>query len=478
MKLSLALIVLFPLACAVPATVQAQLFAQQDRYELGQRLRRFELAWQTADVAARGRSVSAMEAAVNQFFRLQLKQAGRHLDQAYLTVLGAESSPAHGWALSQRVAIDPLVADAQEPQIRVGLRDFYDVEGFEAEAGQIELQVVNADQRTVSRVQRDVTAAREGFDWETGCLDPGDYRLVATLHYEGQSYLFSQTMFSRMENWDQRLQAIKDRLPAIAETSSPTGLATLKQLLSLLESLRDNRVQEADTPVNRRLEFCEALLQAGGRSDECLSVQRAGDFSLTLSNGRQQLPVRIRVPDRVGKSLPVLVAYHGAGGSENMFFETYGAGRLVKLGAERGWLVVAPRQGLLGLSMDCPQMLDVLAEHFPVDRQRVFLVGHSMGAAQVVSQVSRHAAVISAAVALGGGRGVVNAVELRSVPWFVAAGERDFGRRGAQSLWHSLEAVEADVRWLEVPQVEHMVVVQAAMDDVFRFLDEVSQSRN
>ncbi len=32
---------------------------------------------------------------------------------------------------------------------------------------------------------------------------------------------------------------------------------------------------------------------------------------------------------------------HGAGGSENMFFETYGAGRLVDLAVERGWGVIS-----------------------------------------------------------------------------------------------------------------------------------------
>jgi len=173
--------------------------------------------------------------------------------------------------------------------------------------------------------------------------------------------------------------------------------------------------------------------------------------------------------------MPVLLAFHGAGGSENMFFETYGAGRLVRLGAERGWLVVAPRLGLLGLSMDCRQMLDVLAEHFPVDRERVFLVGHSMGAVQVVNQVSKVPESVTAAVALGGGMSVANADAAKSVPWLVAAGERDFGRRGGQALARGLEAVGADVRWLEVPNVEHMVVVQAALDDVFSFLDEASR---
>ena len=125
MKQLPAFIVLLAAAAGVPAPVSAQMFGQMERYELGQRLHRFELAWQAADAERRGKSVPAMEAAVSSFFRLQLAAAGRSLDQAYLTVLAADPSPAWNWALSQRLQVDPLVADASETTIRVRLHDFY-----------------------------------------------------------------------------------------------------------------------------------------------------------------------------------------------------------------------------------------------------------------------------------------------------------------------------------------------------------------
>ena len=154
-----------------------------------------------------------------------------------------------------------------------------------------------------------------------------------------------------------------------------------------------------------------------------------------------------------------------------MFFETYGAGRLVELAEKRGWLVVAPRQGLFGLGMDVSQILQVLSNHFEIDRDRVFLIGHSMGAGQVVSQCERHGDLIAKAVAIGGGRTPRDVEHLKHPQWLVSAGERDFGRRVGAGLARRLHELGATVDYIEVADVEHMVIVQASLDRVFRFYD-------
>jgi predicted esterase len=476
MKWLLAISALMVWGCWATTPGVAQWIAEEDRYELGHRLRRFETAWQVADAASRERSVAPMESAVNSFFRLQLKQAGRYLDQAYLAVLAGESTAAHRWILSQRVQVEPRVADSSESKLKIQLLDNYEMDVPPPPGARVEWQLTTIDQRTVQTTQVDLTVVREGYTWETGSLAPGDYYLTGTLHDNGLTYPFSQQVISRVQNWEQRLQTLENRVEEIRKEASPTGRVTLRRLFSLLGSLNAGQVQETDYRACHLLQVCEALCEANGRSERVFSASRPGDYHLTLSEGRNEQPVRIRVPENATEPLPVLIAYHGAGGSENMFFEAYGAGRLVTLGAQRGWLVVAPQQGLFGSPMDCQELLDLLADHYPIDRQRVFLVGHSMGAAQVMSQVSRHPTAMAAAVALGGGRAVSDATQLKQVPWFVAAGERDFGRRGAQGLVRSLESVGAKVQWLEVPRVEHLVIVQAALDDVFKFLDAVAQS--
>lgn len=154
-----------------------------------------------------------------------------------------------------------------------------------------------------------------------------------------------------------------------------------------------------------------------------------------------------------------------------MFFETYGAGRLVALAKQRGWIVVSPRQTMSGLGMDVPKMLDALEEILPIDRNSVLLCGHSMGAAQAMSQVSRAPESIRAVAALGGGGAVRPSPAIQTIPFFVAAGERDFGKPRAKALASQLKQSNCTVEYKEYQDVEHMVIVQAALDDVFAFFD-------
>lgn len=79
-----------------------------------------------------------------------------------------------------------------------------------------------------------------------------------------------------------------------------------------------------------------------------------------------------------------------------------------------------------------------------------------------------------AAVALGGGNRVSQAAPLVGIRWFVAAGEEDFGRGGAVQLHQSLTAANVPSTYRVYADVEHMVIVQAAIDDVFAFLDALA----
>ena len=331
-----------------------------------------------------------------------------------------------------------------------------------------------------TRAQRQGDWAETGgtIQWQTGPLPAGDLTLVVEWLNDPQPIEIARIGLSRVERLRERLDALAAAANTWPEATPPTVRATVAALLPLFNSLADGRGQETDFPAARLLRFVEGL-RAGAplQADTIREAARSGDLWLTLSTGRGEVPVRLRAPADATGPLPVLFLHHGAGGSENMFFDTCGAGRAAALGIERGWLVVAPRQGLFGLALDVEEMLDLLGDSFEIDSSRVFLVGHSMGAGQVAKQVGLHPEAVAAAVALGGGAAAPAGEKAKRVPWLVAAGAADFGRPGAAALAKRLEAAGATVDFREYPDVEHMVIVQAALDDVFRFLDTVVAGR-
>ncbi len=454
-------------------------FGQAERYELGKRLQRFELSWEKASPEQREQSMRPMQTAVQSFFQLNLKQAGAKLDEAYQVVGGNSESPSlPKGLLAMSTEVGPVWADANLQEVVVRLRPFYDSSDSLPENGQLLVELIDGQGNVL---QQWSIASREAlneqkFSWEKVWEGDGRLRLYWV---EGEKKtLWVERGISRSNQAQERLdkvdQAIGKGMKGIAEGESPTLHATGKYLVRLLRSMIKDRPQETDYPADRWLAWCERDLRLEQESIAALRKMAIDeDMWLSLAREDKSVPVRLRAPEVSDKKWPVLFVFHGAGGSENMFFETYGAGRTIELAIEQGYLVVSPQQGILGLALDCQQMLDALEELFPIDRQNVLLLGHSMGAGQVIRQALAHPDLFKAAVAVGGGSAVSKAESLRGIPWLVTAGQFDFGRGGAEALAKSLEKVDAQVRYIEVPKVEHMVIVQASLDEIFAFFNSV-----
>lgn len=464
-------------------TLLASPLAASDRYELGKRLQRFEREWQGATPVSRARAVAPMQSAVGSFFTLQFGRAAKNLDEAWFAIRSDELPNAEERAaFSQRILLAPRLIDTASTGLKVSTGPCYSVEGMLDPGAQIRLELRRMD---------GTVAAKQSFPWSelpqgvTLKLDeagPGDFQLVLVGTVGAKSIELPPVMVSRVERLAERMAAIEQAQGQWPESAAESVRATVASLHGLLKSIGSDQVQETDFPAQRLIDHCEKLIASKGQSVGVLRELAAGqDAWITLAREGRQAPVRARAPklpaaenEATTKTLPVLFLFHGAGGSENMFFDAYGAGRAVDLGTQRGWLVVATRQTLSD-KMDCAALVDILSESFPVDRNRVFCMGHSMGAGQVVRQVSRHPELMKAAVALGGGARPGNAESLRPVRWFVGAGDADFGRSGAASLARSLEKSSVPVTYREYKNVEHMVIVQAALDDVFSFFDDVNR---
>lgn len=154
---------------------------------------------------------------------------------------------------------------------------------------------------------------------------------------------------------------------------------------------------------------------------------RRGDYWRTFAgeNGTQ-INARVDVPARkdLGAKWPVVFALHGAGGDEAMFMEGYGAGKITALALDKGFIVVSPRTETFGASpRNVSLVLDELAACYPIDRSRVYVLGHSMGAMSAANLAASDADVLAAVCCIAGGP--MRAVNGKMAPTLVYGGELD-----------------------------------------------------
>ena len=123
-------------------------------------------------------------------------------------------------------------------------------------------------------------------------------------------------------------------------------------------------------------------------------IHRRGDYWRVMTTANGEIPLRVYAPEKATQDepVPLLVVLHGAGGDENMFLEAYGVGVIKKIADEKGLLIASPLTYRFGGSpQNLDKLLDVLSHDYAIDRHRIYVLGHSMGAGVVagLAQSSR-----------------------------------------------------------------------------------------
>ena len=442
------------------------------RAELAWRTRALERAWMTTEERAlREQALPLVEEAVQRFFRLDGRGVGENLSAAEARLRGEEAGPLAGLRLHPAVRLQ----DAAAPEVELVFGWLFGDPSEEELL--LEVRCGNQLLEGPSTVRLDPEA--QAASW-TGRWPEVDERALGDLRLEivvrsGESRAGRSLSFSRVERLAPRL----DGLRAFVEEREQRGAApsieglTLAARVELLESLAEGSREETDFPAARLLAEAEALAASLREGATWCDRSRRGQHWWTVPAGRGTAPLRLLVPQAYDPDQPppVVVALHGAGGSENMFFDSYGDGRIVELCEERGWLLVAPRVSPFGAPVEA--ILESLTERLPFDAERVLLVGHSMGAGAGQRLLQRAPERYAAFVAMGGGSRVRDAGKLADEPVLVAAGDRDFGRPGAEALHASLVAAGSErARLVIAPACEHLLIVADVLPEAFDWLDE------
>jgi len=276
----------------------------------------------------------------------------------------------------------------------------------------------------------------------------------------GQYTVVAESLQAVSDRNATRLDAIRVSTPALEQT-----LASVKARNKLLSDAPnpENTAQYVLDPVNLSKEIAAEIGALEKGSDPFNA--RKGDYWRVLKTGDKEIPLRVYASAALdlAKPLPLIIAFHGAGGDENMFMDAYGAGRLKQLADEHKFLLVTPLTysfggATLGDSFDA--LLAAIGMNYSIDPKRIYVMGHSMGGGLTTSIVAARGAKIAAAAPICGFRGLP--ADTKDVPpMFVVAAELD-PLATPKAVGPAAEAAKAagfPVEYKMIPNYGHTLVV-------------------
>ncbi len=461
----------------LPLAVAGTASAQVARFELGRRLQAFEELWERVDDAARARATPELVAATTAFFGLRLSAAAQRLDMALFALqAAAPASDEQAWFASLSCVPSRRFLDPAVDELTVRVQRLYDDDDDRVLPKGVRVRLaLTAQGRNAVVAEVSLDAAETGVVLPVGDLGEGVFTLTCGVSTAERKLGEIAQPVVCAQGLAQRLAALTPITPTPA-TADDHDTATLRYLERLLAPAARGHTAETDLPYLALLRDAEAIVRARADGTSFVATAPRGERWLCLALGNRRLPVRIHAPaaGELPASRPLLLLLHGAGGSENMFFDTYGAGTYVARARERGWIVASPRSA----GEAAADLVDALAAIYPVDRAKVYMVGHSMGAMQAIGVATGEAAPKFAAVAaLGGGGRIARRADLTGRRFYVATGDQDFARAGARSLHDALERAKANVTWKEHVDTEHLGIVQRAAGDVFAWIENIGAAK-
>ena len=284
-------------------------------------------------------------------------------------------------------------------------------------------------------------------------------------------------------------------LESAALTATPRVRADLRYPADYIRRVNLGRVTLGSFNLAAELAAADAVA-AGAKNGKDPFATRTGDFERHhwLDGANEVMPYRVYVPTTYAPSraVPLVIALHGLGGTEDSFFESY-AKLAPKLAEQHGFLLAAPLgyrvdgfygSPLMGASdvtakrrseyseRDVLEVLRLMKAHYQVDESRIYLLGHSMGAIGVWALAAKYPDVWAAAVPFSGVGSPLLAERMKAIPQFVVHGDADptVNVNGSRVMVTALQKLNAPVTYVEVPGGNHTDVVVPHLPQAFAFM--------
>ena len=237
---------------------------------------------------------------------------------------------------------------------------------------------------------------------------------------------------------------------------------------------------------------------AGAGSGRNPFATKTGDFKrhYLLESAGEIMPYRLYVPTGYDgtKAYPLIVALHGLGGTEDAFFTNYEQ-KVPSLAEQRGYIVVgvlgyrvdgsygwglgaapadpATRRVQENSERDVMQVLQLVGQQYKIDQNRIYLMGHSMGAIGTW-KIAPKFPDLWAAIGMFAGSGTPATLErIKHVPEFVVHGDADVtvSVQGSRAMVAKAKELGITVTYIEVPGGSHSGVVVPNLTGMFDFFD-------
>ncbi|MDW8166891.1 MAG: alpha/beta fold hydrolase [Acidobacteriota bacterium] len=274
-----------------------------------------------------------------------------------------------------------------------------------------------------------------------------------------------------------RLRALEAQLPSFQGRVNDFEWHSVRHWLQIVSETLAGATPETNYPIGRLLVEAEQAI-AQWQQGRRWWANQPGDHWVSARYNEAVHYFRLFVPSTTSSEpRPLVIALHGAGGNEHLFFEGYGLGRVLTEAARRGWYVLAPRAG--NRLDHVWAALELAYAHLNVDRNRVLLIGHSMGGFQTfAAALQRPTAFAGIAVYAAGSN--ASLTPLRDKPMFLAVGAQEsaFLRATVQNTREALQRLDpCCFQYKEYAPCEHLMIVREALPDSFAFLErQISRS--
>jgi poly(3-hydroxybutyrate) depolymerase len=292
------------------------------------------------------------------------------------------------------------------------------------------------------------------------------------------------------------LDASVQRLETAAAKAAEPLRSDLLFPIDRMRNVNASRIALGTFNAARDFAAAESLLtSASAKKDPWLG--KTGDLKrhYRLDAADEIMPYRLYVPTAYSarKPMPLVIALHGLGATEDSFFESYG-GTLPKLAEQRGYIIAAPLgyrvDGGYGVALsggndpaatrartlseqDVLEVLAAVRKQYAVDGTRTYLMGHSMGAIGTWAIAAKTPTQWSALGVFAGFGVASTAKTIGAIPQFVVHGDADptVPVLGSRMMVSALKNVGAEVQYIEVPGGNHSNVVEPNFVAMFDFFD-------